>query len=143
MIIVLDTNVIVSALLSPSGALAEIMARWQADEFEVATSPPLIAELEQVLNYNQVRHHLRQSPEEIAMFLKRLRTVARVVEPQNELEVVHADPDDNRVLECALAGRAAFAVSGDDHLLSLKEYEQIVILNPAGFLSILTHQPKT
>jgi hypothetical protein len=140
MIIVLDTNVIVSALLSPKGAPAEIIRRWEADEFELVTSPPLITELKRALTYEQVQKYLKLSPEEIDAFLKRLRTMARIVEPQLTVEVIKEDPDDNRVLECALTGGAGYIVSGDKHLLDLKEYRQIVILNPAGFLAALVHE---
>lgn len=53
------------------------------------------------------------------------------------LEVVPEDSDDNRVLECALAAQAAYAVTGDGHLLALQEFEGIPILPPAGFLTLL------
>ncbi len=138
MIVVLDTNVIISALLSPTGAPAEIIRRWEAGEFDVVTSPPLINELRRALNYERVRKHLKLSNEEIDTFLKRLRTTALIVEPEVTVEVVEDDPDDNRVIECALAGGAAYIVSGNTHLSDLKEYEQIVILNPVGFLAVLS-----
>jgi hypothetical protein len=137
MLVVLDTNVIVSALLSPGGPPAEIVRCWEGDEFEVVTSLPLIAELERVLAYPQVRRYLKASKGEIAAFLRRMRTVATVVEPQMTLDVIEADPDDNRVLECAATGGAAYIVSGDEHLLGLGEYEQIIILNPVSFLTLL------
>jgi hypothetical protein len=66
-----------------------------------------------------------------------MRTVATAVEPQMTLDVIEADPDDNRVLECAATGGAAYIVSGDEHLLGLGEYEQIIILNPVSFLTLL------
>ena len=137
MLVVLDTNVIISALLSPGGPPAEIVRRWEGDEFEVVTSLPLIAELERVLAYPQVRRYLKVSEDEIATFVRRMRTVATVVEPQMTLDVIEADPDDNRVLECAATGGAAYIVSGDEHLLGLGEYEQIIILNPVSFLTLL------
>lgn len=137
MIVVLDTNVIISALLSTQGAPAEIIRRWEADEFEVVTSPPLLAELERALTYPQVKKYLKFSPAEIETFLTHLKTVATIVEPELTLNVIVQDPADNRVLECAVAGEAAYIVSGNTHLLELKEYQQIVILNPVGFLSTL------
>jgi putative PIN family toxin of toxin-antitoxin system len=137
MIVVFDTNVIISALLSPAGAPAEIVRRWEAGEFDVVTSPPLINELRRALNYERVRTHLKFSNEESDTFLKRLRTTALIVEPEITVKAVKDDPDDNRVIECALAGGAAYIVSGNSHLLELKECEQIVILNPVGFLTAL------
>lgn len=137
MIIVLDTNVIISALLSPSGPPAEIITHWEADQLEVVTSPPLLSELERVLQYQRVKKYLKRSPDEVAAFIKRLRRVATVVEPQLTLEVIEEDPADNRVLECAVAGGASYIVSGNDHLLKIKKYKEIVILKPAEFLTLL------
>jgi len=137
MIVVLDTNVIVSALLSPSGSPAEIVDHWQADHFDIVTSPPLLSELERVLQYPRVQKYLKRSSDEVAAFTAELRRMAILVEPQFTLEAIEDDPADNRVLECAVAGGASYIVSGNDHLLNLKEYKDIVILNPAGFLTLL------
>ena len=138
MIIVLDTNVIISALLSPSGPPAEIINHWEADQFEVVTSPPLLSELERVLQYPRVKKYLKRPEGEVAEFITRFRRVATVVEPQLTLEVIEEDPADNRVLECAVAGAASYIVTGNDHLLKIKQYKEIVILKPAEFLTLLT-----
>jgi len=53
------------------------------------------------------------------------------------VEVVKEDPDDNRILECALAAGADIIVSGDGHLLGLPAYERIAILTPREFLRTL------
>ena len=137
MIVVLDTNVVISALLSPKGPPAEIINRWEAEELDVVTSSPLIGELKRVLTYPRVRKYLKLSEEEIDTLLKRLSAAAVVVDPQPTLKVVETDPTDNRVLECAIAGGASYIVTGDTHLLELKEYRQIVILEPAAFLTVL------
>ena len=137
MIVVLDTNVIISSLLSAKGPPAEIMRRWEAGEFDVATSSALISELERVLTYPRVRKYLKYSGEEIDTFLKNLKATAIVIEPQITLDVIADDPDDNRVLECAVTGDATYIVSGNTHLVGLKTYEQIVVLNPVGFLAAL------
>ncbi len=60
-----------------------------------------------------------------------------MAEPPVELTVIEKAPSDNRYLECALAAGASYIVTGNDHLLSLKEYRGVVILNPAGFLTLL------
>ena len=137
MIIVLDTNVIISALLSPKGPAAEIIRRWEAEEIEIVTSPPLISELERVLTYPRVRRHLQFSDDEIDTLLQRLIAATTVVDPHSTLDLVSTDLADNRVLECAIAGGASYIVTGDTHLLELKDYRQIVILQPAAFLAVL------
>lgn len=63
-----------------------------------------------------------------------MRRCARVVEPTEALDVVPADPTDNRILECAVAAGSDVIVSGDLHLLKLKEFRGIKIQRPADFL---------
>jgi predicted nucleic acid-binding protein len=64
-----------------------------------------------------------------------------MVDPPVSLDVIRDDPEDNRVLECAVGGNANFIVSGDKHLLAIKEYLGIVILSPAEFLRLLALHP--
>ena len=134
--VVLDPNVIISALLSPKGSPAEIVKRWQADEFVVVISLALLTGLKRALEYQRVRKYFKKPQETVAALIKRLETVATVVEPQFSSDVIKEDPADNRVLECALAGEASYIVTGNAHLLRLKEYRGVVILNPAGFLAL-------
>jgi putative PIN family toxin of toxin-antitoxin system len=136
-VLILDTNVLVSALLAPSGHPAEIIDRWEAEQFEVVTSPPLLGELERALQYSRVKKYLQRSQAEVAAFIGQFKRVAIVVEPDLTLQVTEEDPADNRVLEYAVAGGASYIVSGNDHLLLLKEYKEIVILSPTGFLTVL------
>jgi putative PIN family toxin of toxin-antitoxin system len=137
MIVVLDTNVIISALLSPSGPPATIIDHWRAEDLDVVTSPPLLDELERVLHYPRVLKRLRWTSAEIEEFIQDFQAVATVVEPQMTLNVIKQNPPDNRVLECAVAGAAAYIVSGNADLLDPKTYSGIVILNPAAFLRLL------
>ena len=137
MIVVLDTNVLISALLTTKGPPSRIIEYWEAEAFEVATSAALLGELERVLVYGRVRKHLNKSQGKVSTLLKRFRTVALLVEPEFELNVIRADPDDDRVLECAVTAGAAYIISGDEHLLNLEQYQGIVILPPAGFLTLL------
>ena len=117
--VVLDTNVIISALLSSKGAPAQIIQRWEAGEFLVVTSQTLVTELKQTLAYPRVRKYLKLSSDDIEKFIEHLNVVAIVVTPQSMLKVVEQDPDDDRVIECAVAGKASYIVSGDAHLLDL------------------------
>ena len=137
MIVLLDTNVIISALLSTEGNPAKIVQRWEADEFELATSPALLQEIERALTYERVRTHIKLSENELETFMRKFRSSTVNVEPLVTLDLIKKDPADNRVLECALAVRAAYLVTGDEHLLELKEYQGVVILPPAGFLVML------
>jgi putative PIN family toxin of toxin-antitoxin system len=136
-VVVLDTNVLVSAPLSPSGPPAEVIDRWEAEQFEVVTSPALLGDLERALQYSRVKKVLQRLRAEVAALIRQFNRVAIISEPDLPLQVIEEDPAENRVLECAAAGGPSYIVSGNDHLLLLKEYEEIVILSPAGFLTLL------
>ena len=142
MIVILDTYVIVSALLAPSGNPAEIIKRWEADEFGVAVSNPLIDELENTLKYPRISKHLMWTQKTTNIFLSHYARSSTVVEPKVKIKLIEKDPDDNRVLECAIASGASYIVTGDKHLLELKEYQGIVILSPSVFVALLKAQEK-
>ena len=79
MIVVLDTNVIISALLSSTGAPAEILSRWENNEFEVEVSTQLLAELGRALHYPKIARYLKLSDEEIGRFLRRYVASATLI----------------------------------------------------------------
>ena len=134
--VVVDTNVLVSALISPAGSPAEIQHAWARGDFELVTSPALLNELTKVLSYPRIQRRLHWTAGQLSDFLKHLRATAIVVTPAQAL-VVARDPDDDRVLEAAQAGHADFIVSGDRDLLDLREFVGIPILTPTGFLTML------
>jgi len=137
MIVLLDTNVVISAMLSPAGPAAEIISRWEAAEFDVVVSPALLAELGHALQYPKVVKYSKVAPEDGSIFLRHYADAAILVSPEIELDVIPDDPGDDRVLECAVAGGASFIISGDMHLRAIKEYQGIVVLSPAEFIVYL------
>ncbi len=130
--IVLDTNVLVSAF-GWRGNEREIYVRRREGRLKLATSPALLAELRRVLRYPR----LGFAEDEIESFVSDVLGHASIVEPPMELEVVEEDPDDNRVLECAVAAGAGCIVSGDGLLLDLEEYRGIRILKASRAIEIL------
>jgi putative PIN family toxin of toxin-antitoxin system len=137
MIVVLDTNVIVSAVLSPRGTPSRILELGQARAFTLTLSEALLSEYEEVLLSADMLDRYHLVPDEIVDLLSSFVQLANIVKAEENLEVIERDPDDNRVLECAVAGGADYIVSGDKHLLDLGEYEGIRILSPADFLRVL------
>jgi len=101
-IVVLDTNVIISALLSPSGPPAEIIDHWKARHFDDVTSPPLLSELEPALQYPRVKKHLKRSSDEVAAFTARFGRMATLVECQLTLEAIEDDPGGDRAHKLGL-----------------------------------------
>jgi len=137
---VVDTNVFVARLLSPTGAPARVFDLWEAEAFELLVSEQILAEYARVLAYPHLAARLRSGATAITEVLRGLRQFALFVEPEESLAVIEADPADDKFLECAVAGGAEYLVSGDRHLLQLGEYRGIQILPPAAFVTLLTRQ---
>ncbi len=137
MFVVLDANVFVSALISPLGAPAEILRLWEEEAFGVMISPAILEEIARVLRYPKIQKAYNLAEEEIKVFFKLIESAAILLEPTENIAAVEQDEADNRYLECAVAGEAAYIVTGDKHLLAIKTYEGIEILQPAAFLMAL------
>ncbi len=134
---VLDTNVIISGLISHGGAPYRALEAWRRGDFLLFTSPALLDELLDVLARPFFREKRGIADSDLARIRHLFETDASCVQPQVQLGVIQADPDDDRVLECALAGGVDFVVSGDRHLLSVREYQRIPIITVVQFLEIL------
>lgn len=105
----------------------------RAGALQLAISAAVVSELERVLSYPK----LGLDEADIRSFLEDVRNHARMVEPQDTVEAVSADPDDNRIIECAIAADAHWIVSGDKHLLTLKSFRDIQIITTATALQLL------
>jgi uncharacterized protein len=113
---VLDPNILVAALLSRSGAPAQVISRWLAGDFELVVSETLLAELERALAYPKLRK--RVSADEAAAFVAIVRRGALVGTDPAHPARRSADPGDDYLLALAEEERAVL-VSGDRHLLEL------------------------
>jgi putative PIN family toxin of toxin-antitoxin system len=100
-------------------------------------SPALLDETEEVLNRPRLRKKHGKSVAEIHRWIADLAQVATMTTDAIELEVVAADPDDDVILACALEGGAWYLVTGDRHLLDLKQYRDIRIVTARQFWQLL------
>lgn len=135
--VVLDTNIVVSRYVAPQGVVAQVLERWRQQSFELVVSEAVLSEFQRVLAYDRIRARHLMSDEEILALIEDFREFAILVEPSETADAIKDDPDDNKFLECAEAGGAEYIVSGDPHLLALKQYRGIQILSPAAFLGFL------
>jgi len=128
--IVLDTNVLISAIVF-GGRPREVLKKMIAGTFTMAVSAEMLSEFQGVLEGKKFRY-----PSAIVRnIVNELLGVSELVRPTMKVEQIKADPADNRILECALASRAACIVTGDRHLLELGRFEGIPILDVAAFLA--------
>lgn len=136
--VVIDTNTLVSALLSPNGPPRRLLDDARAQQFELCSSPLLIAELLDVIQREKFAKRFLQSGLIPLGTVAEIRRLATMVVPTDVPRVVANDPDDDHVLACALAANANFIVSGDKHLLGLGgHYQNIPIITPAQAMRIL------
>jgi putative PIN family toxin of toxin-antitoxin system len=134
---VLDPNVIISGLLSPSGSPARALLAWQQGEFDLVASPLLLAELERALDYPKLRRRIAaDEARRIVEWLAHAATIAP--DPTGPPPVHSVDPGDDYLLALAAAENAVL-VSGDGHVLGLAG--ELPIHSPASFLALLEQTP--
>lgn len=134
---VLDTNVVVSGALSRGSPPGLVLRAARLREFELVTSEALLEEWRDVLARAKIHARIGWSMEETAEFVNGLLVGAEIVSPTQSVAVITKDESDNRVLEAAVEGDADYIVSGDNHLLELKEHAGIRVVTPATFVAIL------
>jgi len=134
---VLDTNVLVSGLVSEHGPPRQILDAWLEGRYILVTSLYLIEELIHVLSYPRIAERIRLDDAELAAILAALLFKAEVVSGQLRLPGVTRDPKDDAVVACAKEGEADVIVSGDQDLLVLGEYEGIRVVTPRWFVGVL------
>ena len=127
---VFDTNVLVSALLVP-GSRPRQAFDLALRSARVLISPPVLAELYEVLNRRTIRRYVRE--ETIHNFLAALSRDGDWIEVDTKLSVCR-DPKDNQFLELAVSGRATHIITGDADLLVLSPFQGIAIMTPGEFV---------
>jgi putative PIN family toxin of toxin-antitoxin system len=129
----LDVNVLISGLLSRTGAPAGLLGKWLEGEFELVVTERLLAELEATLARPKLRRHFDEA--EVSGFLALLRGLAESVEDTDAEPIINSrDPKDDYLIAAAASARATL-VTGDAHLLELES--SIPVLPPRSFLDSL------
>ena len=126
--VVLDTNILLSALAFPKGRRARIWEIAQQGRYQALTSPAIISELARIL-----RTSFDWEEQRVQRAIRAVVHTADVIALTSSVNVVR-DPKDNHIIVCAIDGNAGAIVSGDNDLLALKDYQNIPVLHPADFL---------
>ena len=128
--VVVDTNVIVSALLF-GGKPGKLIELWQQGKIRPLVSKEIIDEYLRVFTYPKF-----ELAEEDVNFLlyHEILPHFEVIDVEPGPRIIKKDPADDKFIRCALAGKAKLIISGDKHLLALKSYQKIKILTPSDFL---------
>lgn len=129
---VLDANVVIAAMLNPSGGPAEVVAK-ASEDYDLVWSPPIVAECHRVADYRKIRRRLRVGDPH--GFIDDLAESAILVTTElPQVQAVHADPSDDVYIATALVGAARWVVSGDRHLLVLRRFAGVRLVTPSAFL---------
>jgi putative PIN family toxin of toxin-antitoxin system len=134
---VLDANIIVSAILAPTGPPGQVLGAWRDERFSLVTAPAILDEIERVLKYPKIAARHGLPADRVRALVTELAYFSLVTPGRLRLDVVRDDPTDNRYLEAAVEAEVGYIVSGDRLLLALTSYEGIEILTPRQFLGVL------
>ena len=130
-----DTNIFISGL-NFRGNPYRVLEMAEEGLIRLTVSDAILNEIEEVL----ARPKFGWPPEEIDRALKQISRFCEHVEPKQRIDVVKDDPDDDCILECALAGKSEYLVTGDSHLLDIGQYQGVKIVTPAQFVEIMAQQ---
>jgi|SRR3989339_1072202 len=139
--IVLDTNIYVSAILRPDGTQAKLIKFAMEDKFQLIFSAPIFQEIRDVLERPRIKKYLKVTQNEINRFFYNIYIKCIFVKLSEIFRVVRNDPDDDIIIATAIEGNADYIISGDKHLLDLKKFRGIKILNANDFLKTVSCLP--
>jgi putative PIN family toxin of toxin-antitoxin system len=132
--IVLDTNVFVSALVF-GGVPRTLLELADAGKCELFYSEPIQAEVRRIL-----AEKFDWAPAKLQEILPVVWSMGELVVPRTIVHAVLRDPDDDRIIECALEAKASYIVSGDKDLLTLGRYRAIAIITARQFLEAFANE---
>jgi putative PIN family toxin of toxin-antitoxin system len=128
--VVLDTGVLLSALLFPGSNSDQIFQKIRRGELSLMTSSFILQELKKF-----IKQKLKLKNEVIDEIIKNISRTGKVVEPHHRVKIFTEKRETHRVLECAVEGKANFLITMDSKQLQpLKKHEGVWILSPAVFL---------
>ncbi len=131
--VILDTNIYISAALSPKGSSARVLALARRRRFKLITSQYIINEIGKILR------RLGREERDIIKQLKEITHIAEIVQPTTSIRIVR-DPKDDAIIEAAVDSKADMVVSLDKDLLTLKAYNNIPVLHVVDLLHTLGSQ---
>ena len=127
--IVLDTNILISAIVF-GGKPREILEKIITNKIRLAILKDILDETDGVLSGKKFKY----PPQVVYEIRNAIEELGEIIVPEKRINRIKKDPDDNRILECALTANADFIISGDNHLLEIKDFQNIPIISPAEFL---------
>lgn len=133
--VVVDTNILVSALMSREGLPVRVVKLWAQKRYDLVTSTWQIGELRRVSRYDSVRKYVSRA--EVGTLVNALREKALVLDNLPQVEY-SPDPDDNPILSASIVGQVQYIVSGDKrHMLALETVQGIPVVTARKFVTLV------
>ena len=137
--VVVDTNILVRAIIKPDGSVGPVLLHFRRGDYTLLYAQSLLEELIDVLNRPRIRTKYQLFDDDIQTVVGLILLRGEVVTPRQPITVCR-DPKDDKFLEVAVEGEADLIVSGDEDLLTLHPFRGIPILSPRDFLSKLDQE---
>ncbi|MEI6728989.1 MAG: putative toxin-antitoxin system toxin component, PIN family [bacterium] len=134
--IILDTNIIISFLVTDSDFVKKLIDLKNLGKLELFCSPEIFEELTKTLQKTKIKDLIKVKQKKVATFVAYYKYKIKFVRPSLKIDIC-LDPRDNIFLELAKAIQADYLITGDNDLLDLKKFEVTQILKPADFVDLL------
>ena len=135
--VVVDTNQFISSLIGREGFSAKLINAWRRHKFTLVINRDIFEEIKRVFYYPRIMKARGLDKGEVEAFIDFIEKRAIILSNTPMVDVIKEDPDDNSVLAAALKAKADYIVSGDAHLLELKNYQGIPIVTVKEFLTVI------
>ena len=125
MVITFDTNVLLSATLWDGSVAQKLLFDLIRQRIKIYSTTEILSEYQEIL-----RRDFNFSDEEISEIMEKVLAFVTLVSPQTKIKAVKDDPDDDKIIECALESQSKYIITYDKHLLNLKEFRGIRVIKP-------------
>ncbi len=127
-----DTNFLISSTQWDYSVSHKLLIRLIKEDIEIFTTKDILTEFSEVL-----ARDFRYNQDEINNIIEKTLAFVKIVEPKEKIEIVKNDPEDNKIIECAIESSSNYIITYDKHLLNIKEYKGIKIIKPEEVFDIL------
>ncbi len=130
--VVFDTNVLISSTIFDKSEAQKLLFKLIQLEIPIFSSTQILEEYQNVL-----KRDFKYSDEETANITKKMLSFLTLVESNQKINLIEEDPDDNKIIECAVASNSDFIATYDPHLIKIKKYCEIRIITPTDMRRLL------
>ena len=127
--VTVDTNFLISATQWDYSVAHKLLKKFIFSDVKIFTTQDILDETDEVLERD-----FKYSKSEAKNIIEKILLFVDLIEPKQKVDVIKDDPDDNKVVECAIESSSDYIITYDKHLLKLKEYKRIKIVKPEEIL---------